>query len=197
MDETDDEVATIVPSDVLMSPKPEILETAIRHLEVATDQFYLAMQRFHHWRVLAYDSRLVERLGKGYATGGFLSVRGAIFEALLISLTRMFDQGVRGRHPLSLRNICRVMCRPEIREFIVRQQSADRPDRTSTQRDFEALVRACSVRSTNRAYGTRWRDYTSTVIRRSLIVISNPPLPRFLVLCIVTLTSYLARQQSL
>jgi hypothetical protein len=43
--------------------------------------------RGHNW-VLAEDDESIERLDKGYAAGGILAVRSAIFEALLIT-TRM------------------------------------------------------------------------------------------------------------
>ena len=74
-----EEVAQIVPH---CSPKTVhlILVDATRHLEVATNEFYLALQRFESWRVLAYNKDRVERLGEGYATGGFISVRSAILK---------------------------------------------------------------------------------------------------------------------
>jgi hypothetical protein len=128
-----DEVATIVPTHVPTDGRPEALNVANRHLEVATNEFYLALQRFHIWCVLAYDEHLVERLGRGYATGGYLQVRSAIFEALVIALTRMFDKDVRGKRPLSLKNICRDLCLPEVRAYVVQQ-------RTAVQLDFPARL---------------------------------------------------------
>jgi hypothetical protein len=133
MSNADNIAATIVPPYSPTGEAPAILEIARRHLEVATDQFYVALQRFQIWRVLAYDERVIARLGKGFATGGFLSVRSAIFEALLMTLTRMFDQGSRGKLPLSLKKICNDLCGLEVREFIAHQSSAE-------QRDFPARL---------------------------------------------------------
>jgi hypothetical protein len=115
------EIAAIVPSYVQTREKPATLETAVNHLEVATTEFYVALQRYHIWQALAYDESLVARLGKGYAAAGFTQVRSAIFEAFLITLTRMFDQGARGRTPLSFGNI--NLCRPEIREYIANERA--------------------------------------------------------------------------
>ena len=123
-----DEVAAIVSSHAPTRVPPRILANVTRHLEVATSEFNLALQRFEIWRVLAYDRQLIERLGKGYATGGYLAVRGAMFEALLLTLTRLFDQRSRGRTPLSLKNICNDLCRPEARAYVVALRSDDALD---------------------------------------------------------------------
>ena len=163
------EIGAIVPSCVQTHKKPATLEAALIHLEVATKEFYVALQRYHIWQVLAYDESLVARLGKGYAAAGFTQVRSTIFEAFLITLMRMFDQGARGRTPLSLGNI--NLCRPEIRDYISNERAEgllslpaqlalveplDNEDRTifearaqqdalrsceRTERDFSALTR--------------------------------------------------------
>ena len=159
-----EEAAQIVPDYSPKTVPPRILTDATRHLEVATNEFYLALQRFEIWRVLAYNKDLVERLGKGYATGGYISVRSAIFEALLITLTRMFDQGARGRQPLSLRNICNDICRPEARTYVVDLRAAvarDFPARLglvtplgeADRAHFEELAQADACRASERANG--------------------------------------------
>lgn len=123
--------ASIIPAP--LTAPPSVLEVAKQHLEVATNEFYIALQRFYIWRVLAYDCRLVERLGKGFATGGYINIRSAMFEVLLITITRMFDQGARGRQPLSLETLCNAICRPESRTFVISMRSAvmrDFPERS-------------------------------------------------------------------
>ena len=65
---------------------------------------------------------------KGFANSGYLSVRSAVFEALLVTLTRMFDRGARGRQSLSLKNISIALCRPEVRTYIVDVRAAERRD---------------------------------------------------------------------
>jgi hypothetical protein len=122
MQGADNEMGAIVPQHVEAREKPKTLETAGLHLEVATSEFNVALQRFHIWRALAYDRELIERLGKGYAATGLMQVRTAVFESFLITLTRMFDQGARGRTPLSLGNV--NLCRPEIREYISNERAS-------------------------------------------------------------------------
>ncbi len=120
-----DDIAGLGPPALPEPGPPQILTDAAGHLEVATSEFYLALQRFELWRVLAYDPVLVQRLGKGFATAGYISVRSAIFEALLLTLTRMFDPGARGRRPLSFKTICNDVCRPEVRAYVAGLRSAD------------------------------------------------------------------------
>src|SRR6185312_17290826 len=97
------EHAAIIPPHEPDTEPPPVLARAQRHLATATNEFRLALQRFEIWNVLAYDRELAGRLDKGFAAGGYLAVRSAVFEALLITLTRMFDQGARGRTSLSLK----------------------------------------------------------------------------------------------
>lgn len=125
---TNDEAAQIVPGFCPETDPPNILVKARRHLEVATNEFYLALQRFELWRVLAYEKSIPERLGRSYAGGGYMQVRSAIFEALLVTLTRMFDKGARGKEPLSLKNISQSLCKPEVQTYIARIRLAEALD---------------------------------------------------------------------
>ncbi|MBS1058036.1 hypothetical protein [Gluconobacter kondonii] len=72
-------------------------------LEQATEALYEALQRYEMWRVLAQDEALHSRLGQqSFAHKGFFQLRGMVFDALVVALTRMFDRPMNGHNPLSL-----------------------------------------------------------------------------------------------
>ncbi|MFT9366802.1 MAG: hypothetical protein ABF572_14805 [Gluconobacter sp.] len=83
--------------------EPSEVKTLRPVLERATEDLCEALQRYEMWRVLAQDGALHARLGQGsFARKGFFRLRGMVFDALVVAMTRMFDRPMKGRNPLSL-----------------------------------------------------------------------------------------------
>lgn len=95
------------------------LVTGIRHLFIATDSVRMLTYRYASWIEFHENQELLHRLGNSYAVGGLRSLRLAIFEAIVVSITRLICTTGSKYNSLSLQKICNCLLKPKIKEKLI------------------------------------------------------------------------------
>ncbi|MFT9366087.1 MAG: hypothetical protein ABF572_11125 [Gluconobacter sp.] len=99
--------------------RPLLLQSAQDALEEARDAFHQARKYLELWRVLAQDEALHDRMGQhSMALGGFVTLRCAVTDALILAILRMFENNSNGSHSLSFARICNDLSDPMVQSYL-------------------------------------------------------------------------------